>query len=75
MARARVMWTSEIPCSPGPEARPHVVALEPSDPGEPPILALTTEDTAMGLSVGAWIDLPDDKELDLSGGALVRLRF
>lgn len=65
----------EIPSSPEHEAAPHVVAFEPSNPGEPPVLVLTSAQMAMGFEIGAWIDLPEDNHLDLSGGALVRLKF
>jgi hypothetical protein len=39
------------------------------------LASLTAGDTAGTLELGAWIDLPDDKSLDLSGGAIVRVIF
>jgi hypothetical protein len=73
MARAQVKWWAEIPGTTRlDEAMPHVVALEQDGKT---VYAMTTEGTALGLEIGAWIDLPEDNHLDLSGGALVRLKF
>lgn len=70
MARARLI-TMSAPL--GVDASPALLTLEHED-GKT-VYALAHPDALCALELGAWVDLPEDNHLDLSGGALVRVRF
>ena len=72
MAKAQLCMVSAPLGMGDSSAAPAILTLEQDGKT---VYAIAHGDTASALELGAWIDLPEDKHFDLSGGALVRLRF